>query len=131
MIGLDSSVLIRHLAQDDPVELPRATRFIEQTLSADRPGYVSLVVMTEIAWVLERSYGLSGSRLAAVIERMLRIVSLVVEADQAVFSAIVALRESRMSFAGALIGALHAKAGCTATITFDRQATQSADFELL
>jgi predicted nucleic-acid-binding protein len=128
---MDCNVLLHHLAQDDPVQSPKATRFIEHTLSAETPGYVSLVVIAEIARVLERSYGLSGAQLAAVIERMLHIVSLVVEADQAVFSAVVALRQNRAPFAAALMGALHARAGCTATVTFDRHAAQSPDFQLL
>ena len=81
--------------------------------------------------MLERSYGLSAAQLAAVIERMLQIVNLVVEADQAVFSALIALRQNRAPFARALIGELNAKAGCTATVTFDRRAVQSPGFELL
>ncbi len=30
MIGLDTNVLVRYLAQDDPVESPRATELLER-----------------------------------------------------------------------------------------------------
>ena len=48
-----------------------------------------------------------------------------------VFTAMVALKEDRVSFADALIGALDAKAGCSATVTFDRKASRLDGFDLL
>jgi predicted nucleic-acid-binding protein len=131
MIGLDTNVLIRHLTQDDPVQSPKATQFIEQTLTEDAPGFVSLAVMVETAWVLERVYGQSASELAATIDRMLHIASLVVEAEQAVFTAMVTVKENHAPFVDALIGMLHARAGCVTTVTFDRRAARLPEFELL
>jgi predicted nucleic-acid-binding protein len=56
---------------------------------------------------------------------------LVVESEQEIFTATVALREGRGSFADALIAALGARAGCSATVTFDRRALRLPGFELL
>jgi len=53
---------------------------------------------------------------------MLQADALVVESEQEVFTAMIALKEGRGSFADALIAALGAKAGCSATATFDRRA---------
>ncbi len=55
MIGLDTNVLIRYLAQDDPVQSAKATEIIERQLTEESPGFVSVVAMAEIAWVLERA----------------------------------------------------------------------------
>jgi predicted nucleic-acid-binding protein len=66
-----------------------------------------------------------------VIERMLQAGALVAESEQEVFTAMIALKEGRGSFADALTGALSAKAGCSATVTFDRRAVRLAGFELL
>jgi predicted nucleic-acid-binding protein len=41
MIGLDSNILVRYLAQDDPVQSPKATGLIERRLSEAAPGFVS------------------------------------------------------------------------------------------
>ncbi len=131
MIGLDTNVLIRHLTQDDPVQSPKATQFIEQTLTDGSPGFVSLVVMAETAWVLERVYGLSATQLAATIEQVLQISSLIVESEQTVFTAVAAVKQNRASFADALIGAVHARAGCSTTVTFHRRAARLPEFELL
>jgi predicted nucleic-acid-binding protein len=62
---------------------------------------------------------------------MLQAAPLVVESEQEVFTAMVALKEGRGSFADALIGALGIKAGCFTTVTFDRRAVQLPSFELL
>jgi predicted nucleic-acid-binding protein len=130
VIGLDTNILVRYLAQDDPVQSPQATELIERRLTAQDPGFISVVVMVEMAWVLERAYGLPASELAAAIERTLQADILVVEREQEVFIAMIALKDGRGSFADALIGALNAEAGCSGTFTFDRQALQLRGFEL-
>ena len=130
MIGLDTNVLVRYLAQDDPAHSARATEIIEQRLSEENPGFVSVVAMTETVWVLDRAYGLSDEDIVAAIEHTLQADVLVVENEQEVFAAMTALKEGRGSFADALIGALGAAAGCSATLTFDRRALRLPEFEL-
>ena len=131
MIGLDTNVLVRYLAQDDPVQSPTATELIERRLSDADPGFVSTVAMAETAWVLERAYGLSDHEVAAAIERTLQAGVLMIEHEQDVFTAMIALRQGRGSFADALIGALGARAGCSHTVTFDREASRLPDFQRL
>jgi predicted nucleic-acid-binding protein len=130
MIGLDTNVLVRYIAQDDAIQSQTATNFIEQ-LSERDPGFISVVVMTETAWVLERAYRLSTAEVAKAIEGTLQADALVVESEQEVFTAMIALKEGRGSFADALIGALGATAGCSVTVTFDQRALRLPGFELL
>lgn len=106
----------------------QATVLLERELSQQRPGFVSLVVMVEIAWVLERTFRLSHVMIAAAIERRLQADRLVVEAEQAVFTAMCRVRERRGSFADALIGALDERPGCTCTATFDQRALRLPGF---
>jgi predicted nucleic-acid-binding protein len=131
MIGLDTNVLVRYMAQDDPIQAKIATDLIERRLTERDPGFISIVAMTETAWVLERAYGLSAAEIARAIERTLQTNVLVVASEQEIFTATVALKEGRGSFADALIAALGAKAGCSATVTFDRRALRLAGFALL
>jgi predicted nucleic-acid-binding protein len=84
--------------------------------------------MAETAWVLERISGLTAEEIAAVIERMLAVDVLLVESEQEVFTAMIAVKEGRGSFADALIGALGAKAGCSHTVTFDQKALRLTAF---
>lgn len=130
MIGLDTNILVRHLAQDDPVQSAIATEIIERRLSGENPGFVSIVAMVETAWVLDRAYGLPAGEIAAAIERMLQIDVLVIESEAEVFTAMIALKEGRGSFADALIAALASRAGWAVTLTFDRQAARLPGFAL-
>ena len=131
MIGLDTNVLVRYLAQDDPLQSPIATDLMEHRLTEEEPGFISVVAMAEVAWVLVRAYGLANRDIAAAIEGVLQAEALVVESEQEVFAAMVALKEGRGSFADALIGTLGGKAGCSRTVTFDRRAQRLSEFELL
>src|SRR5271156_3665758 len=131
MIGLDTNVVVRYIAQDDPVQSPKATQIIEQRLTEDDPGFVSLVTMVETVWVLDRAYGLPKGRIAAIIERMLQADTLSIQNEQEVFTAMMGLKAGHGSFADALIGALGAWAGCSATLTFDRKATRLKDFQFV
>jgi predicted nucleic-acid-binding protein len=54
----------------------------------------------------------------------------VVQNEQQVYTAMVALRQGWGAFADALIGALGAWAGCDSTLTFDKKALRLAGFEL-
>jgi predicted nucleic-acid-binding protein len=128
MIGLDTNLLVRYLAQDHPLQSQKAT-VVERRLTEESPGFISVLAMVETVWVLDRAYGLADDEIAAAIERMLQADTLVVENEQEVFTAMTALKEGRGSFADALIAALGARAGCAHTLTFDRKALRLPGFE--
>jgi predicted nucleic-acid-binding protein len=128
MIGLDSNILVRYLTQDDPIQSPKATEVIERQLTEENPGFVSIVAMVETVWVLDRAYELATNEIAAAVERMLQTSVLVVENEQQVFTAMIALKEGRGSFADALIVALGARVGCSRTLTFDQKALRLPGF---
>jgi predicted nucleic-acid-binding protein len=122
MIGLGTNVLVRYLTQDDPIQSPKATEIIERHLTEQNPGFVSVLAMVETAWVLDRVYELGAHDIAAAIERMLQADVLLVENEQEVFTAMVALKLGYGSFADALIAELGIRAGCPSTLTFDHKA---------
>ncbi len=130
MIGLDTNILVRYLAQDDQIQSAKATEVIEQRLSEESPGFLSIVAMVETVWVLQRAYGLGAREIAAAIERILQAGAFVVENEQEVFTAMIVLKEGRGSFADALIAGLAAKAGCSFTLTFDQKALRLPGFLL-
>jgi predicted nucleic-acid-binding protein len=130
MTGLDTNILVRYLTQDDPIQSPKAREIIERRLTEGKPGFVSIVAMVETVWVLERAYRLTPHEIAGAIERMLQTDVLVVENEQEVFTAMIALKDGQGSFADAVIAALGARMGCSCTLTFDRKALRLAGFEL-
>jgi predicted nucleic-acid-binding protein len=130
MIGLDTNILVRYLTQDDPVQSAKATEILERRLTLKNPGFVSLVAMVETVWVLDRAYSLTAQEIATAVERMLQVEVLVIENEQEVFSAMVALKQGRGSFPDALITELGTRAGCTRTLTFDHKAIRLPGFQL-
>jgi predicted nucleic-acid-binding protein len=128
MIGLDTNVLVRYATQDDAAQSAKAAEWIERRLTAENPGFISVVAMAETVRVLERTYDLADRDIAATIERLLQADVLIVESAQQVFAAMMALKEGHGSFADALINALGAQAGCSHTLTFDQKALRLPGF---
>jgi predicted nucleic-acid-binding protein len=131
MIGLDTDILVRYFTQDDPVQSYKATVLIEQRLTEQSPGFVSIVALAETVWVLERFYRLKKQEIAIVIERILGADALLLEHEAEVATALTAVWEGRGSFADALVGAINNQAGCSRTLTFDQKALRLPGFELL
>ena len=130
MIGLDTNILVRYLTFDDAVQSPRAAQLIERHHTREDPGFVSLVTITEIAWVLRSTYEFTAVQIADAIDRMLQIESLVVQNQREVLLATDAFRSGIASFDDALIAALGRWAGCSHSVTFDRKAARLPDFRL-
>jgi predicted nucleic-acid-binding protein len=132
MIGLDTNVVLRYLVQDDPAQSPRATEIVERRLTKEDPGFVSLVCILEIVWVLGSLYNRSRGEIAGHIEMLLAADTLEVQNEQEVYQAVIALRNGSGTFEDALIGALGAWWGCSATLTFDQNAAKRLNgFQLL
>jgi predicted nucleic-acid-binding protein len=124
MIGLDTNVLLRYLTQDDATHSARATEIIERRLTADKPGFISLVSVLEVVWVLKSLFKRSRLQIANDIEMLLAADTLEIQNEQEVYYALVALRNGSGTFEDALIGALGVWRGCSATLTFDEGAAK-------
>lgn len=134
MIGVDTNVLVRYLAQDDAVQSVLATRLIEQDLSPSRPGFISLVVLVELCWVLQRLYGATPAELVATVTDLLDAAIFRVEQRGVVQAAVAQLAtasSSKAGFADALIAALASHHGCAQTVTFAQGAAKAFGMTLL
>lgn len=131
MVGIDTNVLVRYLTQDDPKQSAIATRFVEGSLSAENPGFVSMITLCEIAWVLADAYGADRKSIRATVETLLATKQLVVERTELVWKALRAWDGVSADFSDALIGQIAIAHGAQKTVTFDRTAARLSGFELL
>ena len=131
MIGLDTNVVVRYLTQDDPKQSPIATRLMEKTLSSDEPGFISLVVLAEVIWVLVSLYSVDRAGVAEVVGGLLTIEQLRVESAELVWRAKRRFEASKADFSDALIAECAVAAGCKRAVTFDRTAAATSGFALL
>lgn len=130
MIGLDTNVIVRYIMQDDGKQSPLATHLIE-SLSAEEPGFIPLVSMVELGWVLLSAYGLDRGQLIEAFTGLLRTKELVVERAEIVWQALRLLQGTNADFADCLIACSASSAGCARTMTFDRGAAKCAGMTLL
>ncbi len=131
MIGLDTNVVIRFLAQDDRAQSAIASRLMSR-LTAESPGFISSVVLAEISWVLLRRYRLSREELAETLRDLLETAELIVENAEAAYRALAVYKAGgEVDFADALIAETAALAGAQATVTLDRAAASEAGMQLL
>jgi len=88
-------------------------------LTAEAPGYVTLVSVVEIAWVLSGAYDLDPSQIIAALEGLLRAPEMIVERAEIVWRALRTFGAAKADFADCLIERSAAAAGCARTLTFD------------
>jgi predicted nucleic-acid-binding protein len=122
MIGLDTNVLLRLIVRDDDAQRALANEFVT-TLTRERPGFITHLVLAELEWVLARSYGFPRDARLAVIQSLVAARELEFEDGESVVRAL-ALAEEGADFADALISASGELFGVTETVTFDRAAAQ-------
>jgi predicted nucleic-acid-binding protein len=127
VIGLDTNIVVRFLMLDDPAQSARAAQILE-ALSEDEPGFVSVVVLAETVWVLDRFYRQNRATIAEIVQGLLGADSLVLEHSAEVALALSAMRDQGADFTDALIARIAASAGCSHTLTFDRRAARLPGF---
>ncbi|WP_175002749.1 PIN domain-containing protein [Burkholderia lata] len=130
-MALDTNVLVRCFAQDDVVQSKKATALME-TLSVERPGYVSQIALVEVVWVLGRCYGVEREQMKDIIDSMIATKELVVEGADTVRKALRAFVSSaKADFADCLIERSGHAADCEYTATFDVMASKVAGMRLI
>lgn len=122
MIGLDTNVLVRYIVGDDAAQAARA-RHVVESLTDYRRGFVSVVVLVELHWVLRRAYRATVDEAAAVVRGLLDAEEIVV-AESDVVRRAHAQVGAGADFVDALVAELGDAAGCEYTATFDRRASR-------
>lgn len=130
MIGLDTNVLVRYFAQDDRAQSALANRAFDG-LSKTAPGFISLIVLCELVWVLEDVYAMKKPKLVEILRTLLESDELMIESKPIVWQAFRHFTVNALDFSDALIVEIGRDAGCTHTLTFDKAAAKTAGFTLL
>lgn len=128
MIALDTNVLVRYFVADDPRQAATAKRLVEEELNPDEQGFVSLVVIAELAWVLRQVYRLAAEEVGQIARRLLNAVEIEIESAEVLE---IALARSHGDLADAIIHELGIRRGCERTVTFDRAFAKLDGVELL
>ena len=125
MIGIDTNVLVRYLAQDDARQSAQANSVME-SFTARSPGFISILTLAETAWVMRDIYARSRTEIAALIEAILNSEGLVVQMTELVWRSLHDFESGRADLTDHLIERLGAAAGCECTYSFNKSAIRDA-----
>ena len=129
MTGLDTNILVRIFAADDPVQSECATRLLDESAAASL--FVNVVVLVEFAWTMRRAFKWDEKWVRIALNHIVRHPALVIQHRDCVLESITLSDKRWNDFPDRLIGALNQTAGCETTLTFDRDAADGPDFRLL
>jgi predicted nucleic-acid-binding protein len=130
MIGLDTNVLVRYIMQDDARQSLKATNLIE-SLSDDQPGFITIVSILELYWVLTSCYELTNDQVKQALDVLLRTRQFIVDRADQVLRALKVFETGKADFADCLIERTASSAGCEKMFTFDADAAKYAGMTLI
>jgi predicted nucleic-acid-binding protein len=129
MIGLDTNILVRFIAQDDPINSPLADA-IMNALSDEEPGWIAMTALAEFIWVLSRTFRIDRAGIYSILNQILRRSDIIVEQADLVHKAATLFLRGNADFTDYLVSCSAQAAGCERTLTFDRKAAKSAGMTL-
>jgi predicted nucleic-acid-binding protein len=94
MIGLDTNILVMFFTHDDAYQTPLA-RAVGNSLTAESPGDVSLLVIAELVWVLESCYRFTQAEIVSSLETLLRSSELTIQDPELAWQALRNFQSSR------------------------------------
>jgi predicted nucleic-acid-binding protein len=130
MIGLDTNILVRYITHDHPAQTAMALELMD-SLNPDMPGFISLIVLVELIWVLESFYRATKSEIVQSLDTLLRSKELIVERADIAWQALARFKASNCEYADCLIERCGHAAACDYSVTFDQRAARAAGMKLL
>ena len=101
MIGLDTNVLVRYFAQDDEAQSAQATTLME-SLTDQAPGFVSLVTLVELVWVMQGAYKAKKADVVVILQMLLQTREVAIENTEVALQALAHFADSKAGFADCL-----------------------------
>ena len=130
MIGIDTNILVRYITQDG-VETDAANYFLENECSEFNPGFLSLVVLCELVWVLRRAYKYENIDICMILEKIFTTREFSIEHSMIAWRALRLFKNSNADFSDHVIGETNSHYGVSTTMTLDKKAAKTVNFTLL
>ena len=131
MIALDTNLLVRLLTNDDPRQAAKVEAWLKRNATPQAPAWVDHVVLCELAWVLERSYGYARGDVHVALAALLAHDQLRVESPALVRQALLLFAAGPADFSDCLLAARAQAVGYASVLTLDKKAARTATHQLL
>lgn len=127
MTGIDTNLLVRYITQDGD-EAQKATAHLERICTLENPGFICLVVLCELVWVLDRAYHYNRSAIAAILDKLFATAEFEVERSLLAWSALREYQAGPADYADYIIAQVCSDANAVPVHTLDKKASKSALF---
>lgn len=126
MRALDTNVIVRLLARDNPMQVAAAEQFVE------KGAWVPLLAVAEAMWVLSSVYNFGPAEMTRAAEMLLDHKDLTVQDSDIVAAALAIFRKRpALNFSDCLLLELARKTGHLPLGTFDRELSKISGAERL
>ena len=122
MIGIDTNILARYLAEDDEIQTSLAVNLIEKKISAKEPAFISLIVLVEVVLVFKGCYQLNKTDLCKLVRVILETKQFKVEKADLAYRALKLYESGNGDFSDALMSTICRENECLEIFTFDKKA---------
>ena len=122
---------MRLLTNDDPRQAAKVEAWLRDNATPKTPAYVDHVVLCELGWVLERSYGYDRAEVHAALAALLEQDHLKVESPGLVRQALMMYANGPADFSDYLLAVRAQAAGYSPVLTLDKKAAKIATHQLL
>ena len=130
MFGLDTNLLVRYITQDG-AEAAAVTRHLERECTYACPGFVCLVVLCELVWVLRQAYKYDRSSVTKILDKLLSTTEFEVERASLAWRALADYRTGSADFSDYLIAQISHEYDACPVHTLDRKAAKHPNFALV
>lgn len=131
MKALDTNVVVRILLDDNKEQTKLVYDLCLSAILEQQKLFVSTLVMLELDWVLSKVYKINRQEVILMMEKLLAYDYLLIEKSDIIRSVLTFAKTNFYDLSDLLIGAIAKANDCSTTLTFDKKASQSVDFELL
>ena len=128
MIGVDTNVLVRYFVEDEPAPSRRVDALLAN--AANEALHIDDVVLCELVWVL-RGYRFDRPEISAALRRIISTANFSFDDRDLLRRALADYIAGPADFSDYVIGQRNARAGCEATVTFDRALRDNRSFRVL
>lgn len=124
MPGLDTSVLVRWLVDDDDRQTARAERLFKSARANQTSLFVPTTVALAVEWVLRSCYGFDKAAVLATFNALLETQELEFQDEAAIEQALHLYRSGTAAFADCRHAGLCIAAARAPLVTFDEKAAR-------
>ena len=121
MIAVDTNVLVRLFVNDDTAQAAKARALFDAHADEDDSLWIADVVLAELVWALDRSYGRPREDIVTVLRALSGNVTVRLESAAALAQATTLYERGPADFVDCLLATKAQLIGCESLRSFDRK----------